>query len=175
MSRSESAETDARALSRMFQLAGTEQPNWQPDELGALWQHQLKAPIDFDLTQFAGFLPPQLEALQQRAGSDIDTFGQLLHHRCPPVELLEATKQFAKACRRGESSLPDEIATMLYILSIVAAASRGSRPISKLVDQALCHALDWASQQTWLDQPTRVLVDEGFQLFRNAPDDENGP
>jgi hypothetical protein len=174
VSQDKSAEEEALALSQMFQLAGTDQPNWQPEELSSLWQHQLNAPIDFDLTQFGGFSPPEFNDLQQTTGPDIGTFGQLLHHRCPPVELLEATKQFAKACRSGQCSLPDEIATMLYISSIVAAASRGSRRISKLDDQALCHALDWAGLQKWLDPATRELIDEGYQLIQK-PDTAKPP
>jgi hypothetical protein len=79
--------------------------------------------------------------------------------------LLELTRRFAKACRsRTGAPLPDEIATVLYFASIVAAMLRCGRRISKLDDEALVHALDWALDQPWLDASMRDLLCRGRQV-----------
>ena len=77
------------------------------------------------------------------------------------LELLKMAKEFAKECRsRPECRLPDEVATMLYVLSIVVAMTSGHR-ITKLDRQGLRHVLDWALDQAWIDEPTRRLLREG--------------
>ena len=103
-----------------------------------------------------------MEAFNATETPPINSFNDLLHHPRPPIELLELTKAFAKACRsHPDSPLPDEVATVLYLGSIVAAMTRCDRPISKLGSDGLRHGLDWALNQPWLDQPTRNLLEEG--------------
>ena len=87
------------------------------------------------------------------------TFGDLLHHRQPPLELLELTKRFAKDCRKHpDGSLPDEIATALYFLSIAAAIVKCGRRITGMDDQSLAYSLDWTLKQAWLDEPLGELL-----------------
>ena len=79
------------------------------------------------------------------------------------------TKEFAKSCRsRSDCRLPDEIATMLYVLSIVAAMTRCGQRISKLDGQGLRHMLLWACDQPWIDESTRAFLRQG----RRAVDQE---
>ena len=88
----EVAHTDDNSLARLMDLGRRKEALWSPQELGAILRHQLAAPLEFDLgaagdaaladriAGFVGIQPP------------IRTFGELLFHPCPPVELLELVK-----------------------------------------------------------------------------------
>jgi len=78
------------------------------------------------------------------------------------VELLELIQKFAKRCRKGpESAVPDEVSTILYLLSITVARTKCHARISRLDDESLRASLQWALAQSWLDGETRQLFLEG--------------
>jgi hypothetical protein len=157
-------QTDDASLARLMDFARRDDPVWSAQELGAILRHQLQAPLtsDLDVTENEA-LAASID-LCARSDPPIRTFGELLFHPRPPVELLEAVKQFAKSCRVGTAAaMPDEIATMLYILSIVAAMTKCDRRISKMDTIALQHCLTWGLEQTWLDEPTRQLLERGSE------------
>ena len=139
-----------------------DKPFWTSDELAALSRHQLAAPVEFDLTFIEKERPGSLDTLHSVQGPAIASFRDLFHHPRPPIELLRTTKEFAKSIRiRPEAPLPEEIATLLYLLSIVAAMTRLGRRITKLDDRRLCHSLQWALDQPWVDDDTKKLLFEG--------------
>jgi len=150
-------------LADLMNLEAHDSP-WDSDELAAVLQHQLAAPVEFDLTYLEKKRPRSLDTLHSVQGPPITSFRDLFHHPHPPIELLRSTKEFAKASRsRPEAPLPEEIATLLYLLSIVAAMTRLGRRITKLDDQGLRHALQWALDQPWVDHQTRKLLQEGLR------------
>ncbi|MBN2292492.1 MAG: hypothetical protein JXM70_08715 [Pirellulales bacterium] len=150
----------------------TDTPPWNADELAAVWKHQLAAPIDFDLTYLEANRPASLDTLHSLQGPAIASFDDLFHHPQPPIELLRSTKEFAKLSRsRQQAPLPEEIATMLYLLSITASVIRLRRRITKLDDQALRHSLDWALEQSWIDDDTRGLLIEGRRAVEGKETD----
>jgi len=157
----------ARRLSRIMDLGGGEEAGlWQAEELGAMLKHQLAAPLEFDFSFLEAERPPSLDALAKTQGPPIRTFGDLLHHPRPPLELLQSAKEFAKGLRsRADAPVPEEIATMLYLLSILVALTRCGRRITKLDEQGLRQSLDWALTQPWLDQASRDLLEEGYQAI----------
>ena len=153
-------------LAQMMDLDAPDQPLWRPEELAAMLQHQLSAPLECDLGCLGEQTVERLDVLRSAASPPITSFGDLLHHPSPPVELLELSKEFARACRaRRDHLLPEEIAAMLYILSIVVARARCRRRISKLEDHALRHSVNWALEQSWVDEPTRALLREGRRVL----------
>ncbi len=146
---------------------GRDDALWTAWDLESILQHQLDAKIDFDLTRFG---ENRAEDLQQQLGSvegpTIRTFRDLLEHPSPPIELLDAARRFAKSCRsRAEGPLPDEIATVLYFASAVAAMVKCGRRISRLDDDGLRYALDWALEQPWLDDSVRGLFSHARQTL----------
>ncbi len=144
-------------------LLGTQ--HWKPEELGSILAHQLAAPLAGDLRRYVADLDHKLASAPARAR----TFGQLLFHAQPPVELLEGVKRFAKAARADpESPLPDEIATVLYFAAIVSAMLRCGQRITRMDDEALRYSLDWARKQVWLDAQTRALFDEASAALGGA-------
>jgi len=153
-------------LAELIGLDDGDRGLWNPDELAAMLAHQLSARLEFDLGHLGPKAAPALEAMRTAEGPAIRSFRDLLYHPRPPVELLELTKEFARACGSGRDHLlPDEIAAMLYILSIAVARARCRRRISKLDDQALRHSLDWACKQSWVDEPTRQVLREAVGVI----------
>ena len=167
MDDSDIRDSKAVCLARMMALVKEDQGLWKAEELGPILQHQLAAAVQLDLGRLDRLSAERLEALCSQATPPIETFRDLLHHPRPPVELLEMTKNFARACHGGaESLLPNEVATVLYISSIVAAKLQCQRRITKLDSQGLKHMLDWALDQPWLDESTRGLLEAGSRAVR---------
>jgi hypothetical protein len=89
----------------------------------------------------------------------LKSFADLFHHPAPPVELLELTKDFAKAnMDHAQSSLPSEVAAALYYTSIAAALVRLGARISRLPEGELRRGLLWTGEQAWLDEETKQLL-----------------
>ncbi len=171
MSSDELENSPAETLADLMNLESDESP-WSVDELTAVWRHQLAAPVEFDLTYLEKQRPASLDSLSSPQGPEIASFGDLFQHPRPPIELLRSTKDFAKSSRgRAEAPLPEEIATMLYLLSITAATIRFGHRITKLDGQALRHSLDWALDQPWIDDESRGLLLEGRRAVNDKESD----
>jgi len=147
----------ARSLNFMMDF-GEGQAPWLSEDLEAVLEHQLAAPLQCDLENLDVDLSEHLDAA---VDPPIETFADLLLHPGPPVELLDCTKRFAKACRADpESPLPDEIATALYFLAIAAAMLKCERGITTMDGQSLRYSFDWTLKQAWLDPAMRKLLQE---------------
>ena len=100
-------------------------PGWSDHELAAMVNHQLAVPLAFDLSRLRGVDEKQVTDLTRRDDGHIDTFGDLLTHPNPPVEVLSMVKEYAKASMdHPSSSLPRPIASALYYAAIVVAKLR---------------------------------------------------
>jgi hypothetical protein len=137
---------------------------WRPDELAAIFRHQITAPMLVDLGGFDPRTATRLKLVSDAQGLLLKSFSDLLQHPAPPVELLELVKDFAKAnLDHPESGLPAEIASALYYISIAAALVRLDARISKLSDASLQRGLSWTREQAWLDDPARVLLAQALE------------
>jgi hypothetical protein len=136
---------------------------WRLEELAAILHHQLSAPVEFDLGTVEEGAGQRLTMLTCGEGLLLRSFADLLHHPHPPVELLQLTKQFAKACwQHPDSPLPAEVAMLLYFASIAVALARCGQRITSLGDEALRPVFDWFARQPWVDEATRSLLSEGL-------------
>ncbi|MDY0169245.1 MAG: hypothetical protein RBS80_22065 [Thermoguttaceae bacterium] len=174
MSNRDLQNTRTESLAGIMDLTADE-PLWHSKELAAILNHQLAAPVAFDL----GFLDavPQQSRSELRWDHDppIASFRDLFDHPDPPMEMLQLTKEFAKACRtRPEAPLPDKIATVLYLLSIVTALVKRDQRISKLDSPALQQRIQWATEQPWVDDHTRELLREGRRALGAEESDAHG-
>ena len=161
-------DTDRRQLATLFELSPDSERLWRDEELGALLRHQMTAPMQVDLINLERGLALRVRNLAEAQGLTLKSFGDLLAHPNPPVELLKITKDFAKACRLSpHSPVPHEIATVLYFSCIAAALVRCRRRITGLTNDALAEGFRWVLSRTWLDAPTRVLTEESL-LFLNT-------
>jgi hypothetical protein len=148
-----------------FLAAGEERARlWQPEELGAIFRHQMSAPILVDLGGFDAATAARLKTLTHAQSLLLTSFLDLFLHPVPPIELLTLTKDFAKGnMDHPDSSLPHEVAAVLYYVSIAAAFVRLGRRISQLSDAELKRGLLWAKAQPWVETSIQHLLDQAVQ------------
>jgi hypothetical protein len=160
-------DTDQHQLATLLDLRGDDADRlWRDEELGAILRHQMSAPLQVDLINLERGLAVKVRNLAESQGLTLKSFGDLLAHPNPPVELLKVTKDFAKACRLSpHGPLPREIASVLYFASIAAAMVRCRRRITGLSDADLADGLRWTLARPWLDAPTHALIEECLSLL----------
>src|SRR5271157_4036281 len=119
-----------------FLAAGAERARlWRPEELSAIFRHQMSAPILVDLGGFDPATAGRLKTLSNAQSLLLKSFLELFLHPVPPVELLTLTKEFAKTnLDHPDSILPKEVAAVLYYTSIAAGLVRLDQRISQLND-----------------------------------------
>jgi hypothetical protein len=148
-----------KSLAALMEGSAEQARLWRPEELGAIFRHQMSAPILVDLGGYDTAAATRLKKLSEAQSLLLKSFSDLFHHPAPPLELLELTKNFAKAnMDHPASSLPNEVATTLYYASIAAALVRLDTRISRLKDADLHRGLLWTSEQPWLNEPTKQLL-----------------
>jgi hypothetical protein len=155
-----------------FLAAGEERARlWQPEELGAIFRHQMSAPILVDLGGLEPAAAARLKTLTQAQSLLLTSFQDLFVHPVPPIELLTLTKDFAKSnMDQPDSSLPNEVAAVLYYVSIATAWVRLDKRISQLGDAELKRGLEWAKGKPWVEAPIRRVLEEALQkLARPGP------
>ena len=153
-----------------FLAAGEERARlWQPEELGAIFRHQMSAPILVDLGGLEPAAAARLKTLTQAQSLLLTSFQDLFVHPVPPIELLTLTKDFAKSnMDQPDSSLPNEVAAVLYYVSIATAWVRLDKRISQLGDAELKRGLEWAKGKPWVEPQIQVLLDEALQKLAHA-------
>lgn len=154
----------AQQLSTLMASGEERGPLWRPEELAAIFRHQMSAPVLMDLGSFDPRTASQLKALTAAQGLLLSSFADLFNHSNPPIQLLQMVKDFAKAnLDHPESGLPREIGTALYYASIAAALVRLGKRISQLPDADLRRGLRLTSDQPWLDERTKALLAEALK------------
>jgi hypothetical protein len=78
---------------------------WRPDELAAIFRHQMSASVLVDLGGFDPGTAVRLKTLSEAQGLLLKSFSDLFHHPSPPIELLKLTKDFAKVNRDHPESV----------------------------------------------------------------------
>ena len=148
-----------KSLAALLQASGEGVRLWRPEELAAIFRHQMSAPVLVDLGGYDPGTAARLKRLSDAQSLLLKSFSDLFHHPAPPLELLELTKDFAKAnMDHAQSSLPAEVAAALYYASIAAALVRLDARITRLPEAELRRGLLWTSDQTWLDAETKQLL-----------------
>ncbi|MFA5204564.1 MAG: hypothetical protein WC708_09205 [Lentisphaeria bacterium] len=156
----------AHRLASLMDLESAATPLWTAAELGAVFRHQMSAPVQLDLGGVAPNLVPKLRFLCEAQGLLLNSFDDLFRHPHPPVELFEIVKKWARRNRQNPAAaLPKEVATALYYGSIAAALVRCQRQISRLGDPALKQGLDWMLAQQWITDPVRSLCQEARSML----------
>ena len=136
---------------------------WRADELGAIFRHQLSAPILMDLGGLDAGSAARLKVLSEAQNLVLKSFSDLLLHPVPPIELLRLAKDFAKAnMDHPNGRLPREVAAVLYYACIAAALTRLGERITQLKDADLERGLRWAKDQPWVDKNIQQLLVDGL-------------
>jgi hypothetical protein len=158
--------TDPRILAQFLEVDAEPRRFWSVDELGSILRHQLSTPVQVDVETASPDFRASLMALPSDQQPGKSTYEEVFHLAAPPLELLSLLKQLAKSSRaREESALPPEIATVVYLTSIVVARVRLGRRISEQSDASLLYGIQWVLNQTWIDEGTRLLFHEARAHF----------
>ena len=154
--------SEARRLSRIVNLDEATPDDWSQQDQAAMLRHQMSAPLEFDL----GSLEPKrswarerYKVLNEAAALGIRTFQDLFRHPRPPLAVLRITKDFFKV-RAGpadERRPEQEVAYLMYLLSISAARVRTGQAITSLSDSELLRGVEWAASRKWADEVTVAL------------------
>ena len=162
-------DTDPRRLAEFMDSCRSVENSWRPEDLAAIFRHQMSAPVQFDLSILDPRLGEQVRLLAASQGLVLKSFRDLFQHPNPPLKLLEMVKDFAKrAASSADSPLPREIATVLYYTAIAAAEIRCHARMTKLPDEELRRGLEWAICQSWLDNETRKLLSDALPIRKDA-------
>ena len=154
--------TEPKRLAALLEIDSGSGRLWRPDELGAIFKHQLASRVNSDLADGTGGHTSGLPPASPRFG----TFEELFHDPKPQIECLTAVKEFAKANRdHPASALPKEIATVLYYTSVIVARWRCGAVITALNDEQLRAGIQWAIAERWVDARTRSLLCEASKVL----------
>jgi hypothetical protein len=158
-----------KSLAAFMAQGGERARLWRPDELGAIFRHQLSAPILVDLGGLDSGAAARLKVLSEAQNLLLKSFSDLLLHPTPPIELLRLAKDFAKAnMDHPDGSLPNEVSAVLYYACIAAALTRLGERISQLKDAELELGLRWAREQPWVDTNIRQLLVQALDHLSGA-------
>lgn len=157
------SQVDPVSLADLMDCRSDKEETWSASDLEAILEHQLDADVQFDLERFDEAVGVDLPGMLHSAVEPaIRSFRDLFEHPQPPIELLDLIRRFAKACRsRGDSPIPAEIATILYLASIATAVIKRGHRLASLTSDALSNGFAWAFEQGWLDETTRRLLRQG--------------
>ena len=62
--------------------------------------------------------------------------------------------------------LPAEVATVIYLASIVVAHLRCARRISEQSNESLLYGIQWVIDQPWVDEKTLSVFREAQQVYK---------
>ncbi len=152
-------------LARLIEITETNKAEWQPEDLEAIFRHQLMSPLEVPSSESSTSSVDSV-TIHAREKNRPKTFFDLFHHPSPPIQLLEGAKNFAKAnWEHPESFLPHDVALALYYTSIATALVRFRKRITRLADTQLKAGFTWALDQAWVSESTRILFEEGLRIL----------
>lgn len=153
--------TDPKRLSRLWGCESDAVVQWQPDELAAMFKHLLASPIVDEVESVEPRLARKLGQREATPGEAFNTFGDLLSHGQPPLDLLNLAKEFCKHAEDNES-LPADVAFVLYAAVISVALVRCEKRITSADDSSLRSTIKWAGSRRWVDPDTKTLFEEAL-------------
>ena len=144
----------------LARILAEDQPDtglWGQQEMRAMWEHQMSAPMEADL---------DIAQAEEGAGFTGKSFRDLLENSSPPLALLMLTKDFAKRTfKEAEDSQLKEIAAALYYTSYAAGMTRLGQRLGGMETLELRGGFDWALGRAWLDDQTKELLSQGRKLL----------
>jgi hypothetical protein len=159
-------QSGAGPLSRIMHLDEAVSTEWNEADLAAMLRHQLAAPLAFDLAAPAlpnVDRPLRDQALQAAKKMGIKSFRDLLTQPKPPLELLKLVKDLFKH-HAGASSKrrpEQEVAYLMYLLTILVARTRLGCEITQLTKTDLRRGYEWAASRPWVDDENKALFASG--------------
>jgi hypothetical protein len=160
-------------VSALLRLDESASEKWEAEDLRQMVQHQMAAPLEFDLCSVKLSEAEQqmaAELLNTAGSSGTTTFGDLFRSPTPPLELLRLSQKFFKTnlTSHRDGSPEYKVAYVFYLLSIVAARVRHGVKISRLPDKDLLHVIKSVAGWSWIDEEIRQLLAEGKRRIQKS-------
>ena len=146
----------SRQLDGILELVEGSQSLWREMDLRELLQAQLDLPLPPDRAR---------RSAHGQFTTASETIRNLLSRTGTPLELLIAIKELAKSWLREPAAFPREIAEILYLAAIAAAALHCHKRITSLSRVSMRARLSWALAQQWLDGDLRSLFRRGLDAM----------
>jgi hypothetical protein len=141
---------------------------WTTGEMRAMWQHQLHAPIEIDLSTVPTVNISALRRNRETEQFLEKSFENLLRHNKAPVALLKGTKDFAKEIfKEAEDPQLKEIAASLYYSSYAAGLVFHNQRLGGMHRKELAGGFDWVLGREWVDEETKKLISEAKKLLKH--------
>ena len=170
---------DSRMLEALLDPEFEQRRTWHPEELGSILEHQWNVPLTADL---GGMPPDRSQMLARLCDADgllLKSYGDIFRHPMPPIELLQMIKDYAKRnMAAGDRGLPEEIAQLLYVLSVAVARVRCGQRITTQSDDALRANIETVLAQPWVTPPVVTILREALTLLvgsRNTSEENDAP
>jgi hypothetical protein len=142
-------------------------PCWDTAELQSVFAHQWFAPLALDLGDYGKALRESAGGARPECGLAIRSFADLMVHEHPPLALLNLTKEFAKRNLYGsQSTIPHDVARVIYFASIAVAMNRCHSRMSALSAAQLREGFGWCLAQGWLTEGAERVLRQGIEALR---------
>jgi hypothetical protein len=139
---------------------------WGPEEMRAMWRHQLRAPLDADLSTVQSANLAVLRLAPETSGFLDKSFENLLQNAKPSLSLLKISKQFAKETfKEAEDPQLKEIAAALYYACYAVGIVAHGQRLGGMSTRELTGGFEWAIGRIWLDEPTKKLIKQARELL----------
>lgn len=157
----------AAGLARILAQDQPQTALWEPEEMRAMWQHQLRAPMEADLSTTRSSRSSALRNAPEAVAFDQKSFSELLLHANPPLALLKLTKDFAKqTLKEADDPQLKEIAAALYYVSYAAGMTRCGTRLGGMSEHDLRGGFEWALARIWIDEKSKALIAEARGLLK---------
>jgi len=154
---------NTEALAEILRLDYKSVP-WHAMDFAALFRHQLITPLVDDMAEARRMGISGVSLGVRRSTHARVTLKQLMQESNPSIDALRCIKALAKSrCGERGGGLPREIAMATYYLAIALAIVRADQAISTLSDANLERGLQWALDQSWIDEQSHAILNEAYQ------------
>lgn len=145
-------------------------PTWRKEELTAILEHQWITQVAADMECLSAEQAHILTRLDEAAGTPM-TYGDIFTCSAPSIAVLEMIKVEAKRnMARANEELPEDIAKLLYILSVIVARLRCGVSITSQPDKSVRGNIESALAQSWPTPPIIQILRDGLKVFGEGQD-----
>lgn len=155
-------------LAALLELIMTPGGVWRNEELRAILEWHLKNPQA--LHPRRGLRPnsPHSQDFALAEKKNHKTLQELFDAWNTPLELLRQVKDFSKAqVEHPSSSWPAEISRLVYYVAIAVAIVRHQTRITRMTDQHILRAFQWALAQPWITPWIHELLNNSLRILES--------
>jgi len=155
-----------RQLSTLLEMAVPQRCHPEIDAFARALSDEMKRPLAAAWSSDLG----AVQGVSLHGSMARMTIGEALLTGQASLRACRAIKEYAQSHRRGPSSVPAEVSTVLYYAAIAAGICQHQCTISSLTFNRLHEGLIWCAAQEWVSEDIRALCSQAASLLSQAPD-----